>query len=62
MAGDELPGVTWVWVSLPYATYGIQVRDRRVVWAPAVARWMRGKDWIVVQRWLNKREAEWEPL
>lgn len=33
----------WVWVSLPYATFGIAVRDGVVVDAAPIARWAIGK-------------------
>lgn len=35
--------VRWVWVSLPYATFGLRVADGRVVEAPPIARWAVGK-------------------
>lgn len=33
----------WVWVSLPWATFGLAVRDGRVVDAAPIARWCIGR-------------------
>lgn len=35
--------MTWVWVSLPYATFGLRVEGGYVVEAPPIARWTIGK-------------------
>lgn len=34
----------WVWVSLPWATFGLRVQGGRVVDAAPIARWCIGKD------------------
>jgi hypothetical protein len=34
-----------IWVSLPYATFGIYVEDHKVVDAAPIANWMIGKDY-----------------
>ena len=47
----------WVWVSLPYATYGVAVRDGRVVAAAPIARWMVGRRWLDVLGWLRRKGA-----
>lgn len=51
-----------MWVSLPYATYGIAVRDGKVVWAAPVAHWMIGKDEQYVADWLRRKGATCIPL
>lgn len=48
----------WVWVSLPYATYGIAHENGRVVQAPPIAGWMVGKSTVYVSRWLQGRHAQ----
>jgi hypothetical protein len=52
----------WLWVSLPYATYGIAVRDGRVVEAAPIAGWMVGKDERFCARWLFSKGATVVPL
>ncbi len=47
----------WVWVSLPYATYGIAIRGTRVVEAAPIARWMVGKNTRDVASWLERKGA-----
>ena len=31
------------WISLPYATFGVGIRDGMVVWAAPIAKWAIGK-------------------
>jgi hypothetical protein len=51
-----------VWVSLPYATYGIAVKGGKVVDAAPIARWMVGKDERYCADWLRRRGAVFHPL
>jgi hypothetical protein len=52
----------WIWVSLPYATYGIAVANGRVVDAAPIARWMVGKDERECAAWLRRKGATFAPL
>lgn len=47
----------WLWVSLPYATYGIRIENGRVAEAAPIAHWMIGKDEHTVMAWLFKKNA-----
>lgn len=49
-----------IWVSLPYATFGIYVVDRKVVDAAPIGRWMIGKDTDFIRRWIAKKGGRWE--
>jgi hypothetical protein len=49
-----------IWVSLPYATFGIYVKDRRVVDAAPIGAWMIGKDTDFIRKWINKKGGRWE--
>lgn len=49
-------GLTQWWrVSLPYATYGVKVVDGHVAEAPPIARWMVGRDFYDVTRWVERK-------
>lgn len=52
----------WYWVSLSYATYGIAVRDGRVIIAAPIAKWMTGKSETYVMGWLRSKGAKVIPL
>lgn len=45
----------WVWVSLPYATFGIQVSGGKVIDAAPIGNWMIGKDTQTIKGWINKK-------
>jgi hypothetical protein len=51
---DELG---WVWVSLPWATFGLAVRDGVVVDAAPIARWTIGKPELDVAAYWRRRGA-----
>jgi len=51
-----------IWVSLPYATYGLVVDGGRVVAAPPIAAWMLGRTEVHVAGWLRARGARVVPL
>ena len=52
----------WIWVSLPYATYGSATRDELVVDAAPIAQWMIGKSEAYVADWLRRKGASCIPL
>ena len=52
----------WVWVSLPYATFGIEVRDGRVVDAAPIARWAIGKSEQYVANYYRRKGARFVKL
>lgn len=54
--------MTWLWISLSFATFGIAVRDGRVVDAPPIARWTMNKSEEYVVRYYRKRGATIRPL
>ena len=47
----------WVWVSLPWATFGIAVNDGVVVDAAPIARWTVGKPERVVADYYRRKGA-----
>lgn len=49
-------------MSLPYATYGIAVKDGKVVDAAPIAAWMIGKPETEVAAWLRRKGAKIVPL
>lgn len=48
----------WIWVSLPYATFGLAVQDGVVVDAPPIARWTIGRDERGVAGYYRRRQAK----
>ena len=52
----------WVWVSLPWATFGLRVEGGRVVEAAPIARWTVGKPERVVADHYRARGAVFERL
>jgi hypothetical protein len=58
-----LPGVPtqeemkWVWVSLPYATFGLRIEGGVVVEAPPIARWAVGLPEAKVAAYLRGKGA-----
>ena len=58
-----LPVATLVRITVPYACFGILVdANGWVVFAPPIARWMIGKHWREVVRWLDTKHAKWDRL
>jgi len=46
------------WISLNYATFGIESDNNTVVHAAPIARWMVGKTLSEIKPWLIKRGAK----
>jgi hypothetical protein len=57
MTGDR-----WIWVSMPYATFGIVTRGGRVVDAAPIARWAIGKPEGQVAGYFRRKGAVFETL
>jgi len=51
----------WIWVSLPYATFGVAVAEGVVVEAPPIAKWALGRDERKVVGYFRRRGAEMWP-
>lgn len=51
-----------IWVSLPYATFGIEVDGGRVIDAAPIAHWMIGKDTRFIREWIKKKGGEWKTI
>lgn len=52
-----------IYVSLPYATFGIEVDDNLVVAAAPIAKWMIGKRFVpYIDKWIDKKNGFWKPL
>lgn len=47
----------WVWVSLPYATFGLRVENGQVVAAAPIARWTIGKSERYVADYYRRKGA-----
>lgn len=52
----------WIWVSLPYATFGIEVDGGRVIDAAPIGNWMIGKDTKFIREWIAKKKGIWKVL
>ena len=52
----------WIWVSLPYATFGIKVMEGRVIDAAPIASWMIGKETSFIREWILKKNGTWQKL
>jgi len=48
----------WIWISLPYATFGIAVAGGVVVDAPPIAWWTLGRDEREVAAYFRRRGAD----
>ena len=48
----------WFWVSLPFATFGVCVRDGTVIDAAPIARWAVGKPWSQVGNYYLRKGAD----
>lgn len=57
-----MSGTRTIWVSLSYATYGIEVKDGYVVDAAPIAAWMIGKDTQFIRSWITKKGGIWKVL
>jgi hypothetical protein len=51
-----------IWVSLPYATYGIEVEGGKVTKAAPIANWMVGKDTEFIRSWIKSKGGIWKVL
>lgn len=61
--GSGTPPVRGVWISLSYATFGIEVaEDGYVEDAAPIARWMIGKHYTHPQRWVERKGGVWRWL
>jgi len=50
--------MTWFWVSLPYATFGIAINDYSTVIKTApIAKWMIGKNIKYIENWINSKKG-----
>lgn len=54
--------MTWIWVSLPYATFGIAVHAGRIVDAAPIARWAIGRDETAVADYFRRKGARFVRL
>lgn len=55
-------GPSWIWISLPYATFGVAVLNGTVVEAAPIARWAVGKDERYVADYYRKKGAVFQRL
>lgn len=51
-----------VWVSLAYATFGIDVLNGKVVRSAPIGHWMVGKDFDFITSWIESKGGEWKIL
>lgn len=50
--------MTWYWISLHYATFGIATSDFHVAKAAPIGKWMIGKDIRYIQNWVYKKRGK----
>lgn len=55
-------GTKTIWVNLPYATFGIEVRGGVVIDAAPIAHWMIGKQTSFIREWVARKGGRWEVL
>jgi hypothetical protein len=46
------------WISLPYATYGIEVCDDVIIDCPPISKWMIGKELWEIEEFLTNAEIK----
>lgn len=51
-----------LWISLPYATFGLVLERGKVVQAPPIARWTIGKTMSTVVNYYRKKGATIRPI
>lgn len=49
-----------IWVSLSYATFGIEVCGGKVTDAAPIGHWMIGKDTQTIRNWIAKKGGIWK--
>lgn len=54
--------MSWIWVSLPWATFGLRVEDGVVKEAAPIARWCIGRSEREVAAYWRRRGARFERL
>lgn len=54
--------MSWIWVSLPYATFGIETREGEVVNAAPIARWAMGRPERDVAEFYRRKGAQFARL
>jgi hypothetical protein len=56
--------MTWCWISLPHATFGIAGTGGKVIIAAPIAQWCVGCDWYGALEYYQRRGAKivWVPL
>lgn len=59
---SDLPEGRLIWVSLPEFTVGMIISTGRVVYAPPIAKWARGKDERYVADYFRRRGAQIVPV
>ena len=45
-------------ITLPYACFGIVVKDSVVIKTPPIARWMVGKSVVEVKKWVATKRGD----
>lgn len=46
-------------VDLPYAYFGIIIRDDKIcIFAPPIGKWMIGKTLAVIERWVTYKQGK----
>ena len=45
------------YIDLDYATFAIDVKDSIVVEAPPIAKWIIGKSYAEVSRWVDRKHG-----
>lgn len=52
----------WIWVSLPYATFGLKIGNGKIVEAAPIARWAVGKPAHDVVGYYRRKGAYLVPI
>jgi hypothetical protein len=49
--------MTACFVTLPYATFDIRIKQGKIVNAPSIAKWMIGKTLLEVRSWVKEKKG-----
>lgn len=50
--------MTWYWIDIGYATFGVQSENGVVINSAPIAKWMIGKSLQEIKLWLKKKRAK----
>lgn len=53
----------WYWINIPYACGGVELdAENFVIKTPPIFRWMRGRRFAEIRKWVDQKGGTVEPL